>query len=345
MNRRLLIFAVAGIGILALVAGGLVWAVQRQNSSNQEQVSGPQIKPLTTEVAVSPISSVDGNAVWYFNSENRLFRINADGSGLTEFPLPPLGSQKIIKTFWPPAGDNLDFISITSKENAASGKVYYNSSLKTYVSLPSNIQNFDWLPDSKRIAYIWQSADQTSQQLVIANPDSSGFVNVSNVFYPDLAVKASADQKTILLYRANIQGPINKIYSVNLDTKEITTIVEEGKNLEASWISPTQFLFTQGTAATYPSVYLYNTTTRNATPLGISTILEKIAVSKDGKTLYSAVPKIDNTGDTFIKTDLTTFKNEEHFVPTENIRAKNLVILGSTVLFINTVDGKMYKIE
>jgi hypothetical protein len=345
MNRRLLIIAVAGIGILAIIAGALVWAVKKQNANSVPPVTGPQIKLFTPEVAVSPISSVDGNALWYFSADNRLYRINADGSGLTEFPLPPLGNQRIVKTLWPLAGDNLDFISITSQETSVSGKVYYNSALKTYVSLSANIQSIDWMGDSKRVGYIWQSADKSSQQLVIANPDSSGFVNVSSVFYPDLVVKASADQKTVLLYRSQIEGPVNKIYSVNLDTKEITTIVEEGKNLEAAWISPTQFLFTQATAAAYPSVYLYNTATRNATPLAINTTLEKITVSKDGKSLYAAVPKIDNSGDSFIKIDLATFKNEEYFVPTENIRAKNLVVLGSTVFFINTADGKIYKIE
>ena len=345
MNRKFIIIAVAGIIFLAIIGGALLWAVQRQKASEQPVPPGPALRELSIEAAVSPVGSQDGNGLWFFNAENRLFRINADGNGLTEFPLPQLVGQKITQVLWPPSGENLDFVAITRKDSLSSGKVYYNSFLKTYTNLPANIQSVDWLPDSKRVVYIWQSADKKTQQLITANADSAGFVSIKEVFYPDLVVEASSDGKTVLMYRSRIEGAINKIYAADLSTKEITTVIDQGKNLEALWISPTRFLFTQAAITAYPSVYLYDMTTRQAVSLAINTTLDKAVVSADGQTLYAAVPKKDNTGDTFVKVDLVTFKAEDYFVPEQRVRGQNLVLLGSNLFFMNTADGKLYGIE
>jgi|SRR3989344_1901798 len=345
MNRRFVIIAVVGIIILALVGGALFWAVQKQKAAQEPVATGPVLLALSTESAISPVASLDGNGIWFFNSDNRLFRINADGTGLTEFPLPTLSNQKITRVLWPPSGENLDFLAVTTKDPIITGKVYYNSLLKTYTNLPDNIQSIDWLPDSKRVVYVWQSADKQTQQLITANADSAGFVAISNVFYPDLVVEASSDGKTVLLYRSKIEGAVNKIYAADLSTKEITTVIDQGKNLEALWISPTRFLFTQEAITSYPSVYLYDMISRQAVSLAINTTLDKVVVSGDGKTLYAATPKKDNTGDTFVKVDLVTFKNEDYLLPEQNVRAKNLVLLGSSVFFVNTTDGKLYGVE
>lgn len=345
MNRRFITIAVGGIIILALIGAALVWAVNRQKNSQQVTSVAPALRELSSDPALSPVGSLDGNALWFFNANNRLFRINADGSGLTEFPLPALNGQKITKAAWPPSGENLDFMAVTNKDALNFGKVYYNSVLKTYTNLPGNIKSFDWLPDSKRIIYIWQSAEGKGQQLVIANADGTGFAVIKDVFYPDLVVDAASDGKTVLMYRGEIEGSVNKIYAADLVTKEVTTVIGQGKNLEAMWISANRFLFSQEAVTAYPSVYIYDMVTRQAVSLGINTTLDKVVVSPDGKTLYAALPKKDNTGDTFAKIDLTTFKIEDYYLPEQNVRARNLVLLGSDIFFINSTDGKLYGIR
>ncbi len=329
-----------GILILAGTGGLLFIAVKKQNK--QPVVAAPQIKKVLDEMAISPIASFDNSAIWYFNSDGRLFRVNLDGTGLSEFPLPVLSSGKLTRVLWPKTGS--DFIAITGF-GANEIKNYYNNISKIYVNLPANIKSLDWLPDSRRVAYIWQSGDNVHQQLAIANADGSGFQKIADVFWPDLIVKAGSDGKTALLYRSNLQGDTNKIYSANLNTGEITTVVEQGKNIAASWLpNSSRFVFAQSSIAAYPKLYVYDFTNHQATDLSLNTTLDKVAFDPDGRYLYAVVPKKDNKADVFVKEDLTTFKQESYFEPDSNIRASNLLMIGNTLYFTNTSDQKFYTI-
>lgn len=355
MNKRLIIIIVGGLVILAALGGALAWAVKKQNSKNSAPVAiVPQIKKVVDESVISPVPATATQGLWYFNSAGQLFRINLDGTGLTEFPLPAPGDGTVKKVSWPKSGS--DFIMVKSAGTGET-KIYYDSIRKIYVNLPANIQSFDWLPDNHRIAYIWQSGDgqhpaggearpdqSGRQQLALANADATGFTTIKEVFWPDLQVKVSPDGKTALLYRSQIDGSLNKIYAVNLVTNEITTVVDQGKNLDALWISPSRFIFTQAFLTSYPKVYLYDLMAQKATDLDLNTTLDKIVMDNEGKVLYAAEPKKDNTGDTFVTEDLSSFKQADYFTPDNPVRARNLMLIGNSLYFINNSDGKLYNI-
>jgi dipeptidyl aminopeptidase/acylaminoacyl peptidase len=342
MNKRLIIFASVGLLALIIISGLLFWATKKQSNTQNQTTTGLVIKKVLDEAVVAPINSLDNNSIWYFNSEGRLFRINIDGSGLEEFPLPSLEKNKLSDVLWPKSGS--DFIAIL-KNTSAEVKSFYDSTQKVYINLSANIQSISWLPDSKRVVYIWKAADNIHQQLVLANGDGTGYQTISEVFWPDLQLKASSDGKTVLMYRTNIPTDVNKIYSVNLDTKQISTVVENGKNLSATWLpSGSRFVFTQSAITSYPKVYIYDLTTKQATDLALNTTLDKVAFDSEGKTMYAAVPKKDNSGDNFVKIDLTTFKQETILEPDQNVRAKNMLLIGDTLYFTNTQDGKFYSL-
>jgi hypothetical protein len=341
MNRRFVIIAIVGIIILALLGTLLYIASKRQNGFD-DQSATPAVQIISEDQAISPIASLDDTGVWYFTSDGSSFRVNTDGTGLTEFPLPPLQDSKITKILWSRSGS--DFIAVVTSL-AGTRKLYYNSVSKAYTVLPSNIQSLDWLPDNRRVAYIWQSADHSKQQLVIANSDSTGFTNIKDVFWPDLTVKVSPDGKTALLIRSQLEGAINKIYSVDLTTGQFSTVVEQGKNLDVMWVSANRFLFTQSAVTPYPKVYLFDQTTKLATDLGFNTNLDKITVDKTSQNIYVAVAKTDNSGDRFVKVDLATFKSSDYFTPDQGVTAKNLMLIGNTLFFINNGDGKLYRIN
>ncbi len=342
MNKKIIILILCVILVLAGVATLLFLAVQKQKQSKQPVVTAPQIKKVLDEPIISPIASLDGSAIWYFNAEGRLFRVANDGTGLSEFPLPSM-SNKINNVMWPKSGS--DFIAI-SGSGVDQVKNYYDSSKKVYVNLPNNIQSLDWLPDSKRVVYIWKSSDNIHQQLVLANADSTGFQNIKDVFWSDLVLKAGSDNKSVLMYRQDFEGDTNKIYLADLETKEISTIISSGKNTGALWLPGTnRFLFTQRDITAYPKVYLYDFTNKQATDLNLSTSLEKIIFDNEGKTLYAAVSKKDRSGDLFVKIDLSTLKQETILEPDQSVYVRSLLWVGDNLYFVNNTDGKLYMIS
>lgn len=343
MNRRIIIIISAIVFLLAVFGGLVFWAVKKQNQSKQPPVVTPQIKKVLDETVISPIAALDNSAVWYFNSEGRLFRINVDGSGLTEFPLPSLTTGTLKQALWPRTGT--DFIAIAS---SGSGyvKSYYSTAQKIYVNLPSNVQYVDWMPDGVRVLYIWKASDNVHQQLVMANADGTGYQAINSVYWPDLKVLAAPDGKTALLMRSNIQGDINKIYSADLTTGKVTTLVEQGKNISAIW-SPTggKFVFSRAVGdSVYPKLLLYDSSVQGSLDMNLNTTLDKIVIDKDGKYLYAAVPKKDNSGEIFVKVDLSNLKQETYFEPTSTVRAKNLILVGDSLYYTDTQDLKFYMI-
>lgn len=340
MNKKLIIIIAAIILILLFIAVGLVMAVRRQNEQPAPAEATSEIIKVVDEAVVSPIPSFDNTAIWYFTADGRLFRKGMDGA-LLEASMPVVGATAK-QALWAPIGS--DFILVTAADNSELKK-YYSDQQKIYANLPVNMQSVDWLPDGKRIVYIWKSGDNVRQTLVTAAADGSGFKTIKEVFWPDLIVKASPDGKNVLLYRAKPEGDVNRLYLANLETGNISTLISQGKTVGAVWINAQRFVYAQSGITAYPKVYVYDFTTQTSVDLDLNTTLDKIAVDKEGKFLYAAVPKKDNTGDTFIKLDLTTYKQENYSEPEGSVRGKNLMVVGNSLYFINSADGKLYQIK
>src|SRR3989344_2992282 len=111
MNKKILII----LGLIILLSFGAGAVLLMGKKKNQPQPSAEtklQISKLSDDQVVSPVVSYDGNAIWYFTEDARLFRVNTDGSGLSEFPLPELTAGDFRNVIWPATGN--DFIAVTS---------------------------------------------------------------------------------------------------------------------------------------------------------------------------------------------------------------------------------------
>jgi len=336
MNRRLMILVGVIVVFLTIVAVLLVLAVQKQRQAQQSNTPTLQLTKVLDEVVYSPVPSFDNNSIWYFNSDGKLFKVNGDGSNLSEFALP--GSNGPVRfVLWPKTGP--DFISFNGTAQNQTIN-YFDGEKNTFLKLADNIRYLDWFPDGQRIAYIWQS--ESGQQLVTANADGTGYTVIKDVFWPDLALRISPDGKNALLWRQQA-GEVNKIYSINFETGEMGTLIEQGKNLGAMWISENRFVFAQSTSETYSKLYLFDQTTKQVMDLNLSAPLNKIAMTNDGQTLYVAKPSSDNSGDSFVKVNLSSYQVENHFDPQTPVNVKSMLMAGNIVYFVNS-DNKLYRI-
>lgn len=343
MTKKLIIVIIA-LSALMLIAGSVLLFLGKRSATKTtpvEAVKQPEIKKLVDSPVISPISSFDGSAVWYFTQDGHLFRINTDGTGLSEYSLPAL-SGNLISVAWPLQGS--DFIVVAS-DLSGEIKHYYNSEQKQYTPLAPNLGSFDWLLDSKRIAYIWHSSDNVHNQLTVANADGTGFRVVAEVPWPDLVIKVSPKDNIALLIKAKTEGAINKIYKFDLSTGQYEPVVNEGKNLAVTWLlDGNRFLLSQATVSLSTKIFLFNLNAKTQVDLNLNTGLDKVAVDEAGKFLYAAVPKNGAAGDVFWKIDLSNFRQEKYFEPPGDISAKNLFLVKNVLYFINARDGKLYYI-
>ncbi len=329
MNRRLII--ILALIILLALGGGVLYAYSKQQQQQptvvEDNTTPLQLKRVLNEEVIAPVAGHDNNSIWYFNSEGRLFKINVDGSNLSEFPLPALPGKYLRSALWPKIGG--DIIVVSGDDQSRS---YYDSTAKTFINLAKNIQFIDWLPDSKRVIYIWKTDDGKSQQLVMADADGTGYKKIVDVFWPDLAVKAGNDGKTALMYRTNIVGDTNKIYAVNLETGQISTLVEDGNNTAVGWLPVgNKFLFERDS-----KIYLYDLDSKQIVDLKLNTTLNKVVSDTTGKTLFA------NINGEFVKVDLSNNRIENYYKSDIKVQARSLFLVGNTLYYIDNVDGKLY---
>lgn len=337
MSKRILIILTVII-LLSLTAGAIL-LLTRNNQPEPEVFSQPQVKQLVDEQVISPIASFDQSAIWYFTPRGQLFRINLDGTGLSEFPLPPLPAGTLVAVQWPLAGN--DFMALTSS-GLGELKHYYDAATKEYVTLPASVRQLDWLPDSERIVYIWKLGDG-AQQLKVATPDTSGFRTITDLFWDDYAVKASPAGNRALLYRVPASGELNKIYRVDLASGEVAAVLELGRNTDVRWLpGGEKFIFEEELPNGATRLLLYHLANRQITDLNLATTLDRTALAADGAYLYAAVPRSEGSGDRFVKVDLLAFNQETVFEPVEDLRVKSALVINGTIYFVSATDGKLY---
>ncbi len=325
--RKYYIIILIAILVLGSTAGVFYYLMQKEKKPIAQTNAAPlQVKKVLNEEVISPIGGFDNNSIWYFDAEGRLFKTNVDGSGLSEQPLPALVNKSIKRVLWPRNGS--DFILVS--DNNKIEKFYYDSQAKVYVKLAPNVQFLDWLPDGKRIVYIWK-VEEGKNQLMISNADGTGYKKIADVFWPDLVLKASPDGETVLMYHGVTTEDTNKIYSASLESGKIDTLVEIGNNTNAMWVSASKFVYNQDS-----NVYLYDTNIKQSKDLKLKTQVSQIVPDNVGKILYA------NTNGKFVKINLDNLQIEKYFQPSNNIEAENLFLVGNTVYFVDKGDGKTY---
>ncbi|MCL5667201.1 MAG: hypothetical protein M1383_05540 [Patescibacteria group bacterium] len=330
------------------------------NNGNNSDINGsntgsPFVK-LTDEQVVSPALFYDGTGVTYFDKQGQLYQANFDESG-SQLQLTrkrtlnvPLKSG-IDKILWPSQGDDFIAESVGSSENKTWS--LYDANAGVYKDLPSQVESLDWMPEGDKILFIW--LDNGKATLNIGNPDTTGWKEISEMWEQDDEIKISPDGQSILYYRTGNTGVNNSIVMTTPDGKLWQDMVKAGYNFGVLWSPDSKkFLFNKRDRVTLQDqLWSYDIMTGETRNLGLFTTVDKAVWSKDGNTIYAAVPMSGTAGadsfstDEFIKFDTTTSEKKEYFSDSTSMDGDNLFLSANEdkLFFRNAQDGGLYYLD
>ena len=234
--------------------------------------------------AHSPALSLEQDSVWYFDFLGQLFQNDLSGGSEAIFDYSAV--QTVEAGLWPDSGN--DFILKSSTIAGEPIYTLYQAVLGTLLPLPANIKELAWMPDGKRIVYIWQK-DDGSMELQISDSDSTNFFKVADLFKRDTIFPSPSGDYVIVLEPDESEG--NKAFEVSLSTGEFTEILDRGRNTGIS-ISPSasKVLFSRiNDVSGLPELWLYSKTTGSYQQLNINTATEKVVWTQDSRGFYYAL--------------------------------------------------------
>ena len=389
MNKKAIIILAA---IFLLIVGTLGFLIYSRSSSTEEQppvvvdstntlpdpvdqttspLPAPEKFSLLTqagEQVVSPALFYNGNGVTYLSTQGQLMKADFETSvegGQTLARSRNLDIQQksnIARILWPKNGD--DFIAESEDSVGNKSYSYFNFSTGAYLDLPKEVTALEWLPSGDKIIFVWVAKDADGNEkatLNIANPDTSGYSQIAELYESDDALYLSPDGLNLVFHRAKNTGSVNKIIQTTPDGKIWKDLVKEGYNYGILWSPDSQKLLfgkLDRSGLGYQLWYydLYSGEVKN---LGLSTVPLKAVWGSDSRTVYAAAPNggqairdyadLNNTftADTFYKIDTSTLEKTEYLPENLTVDGRDLFLNPGEdkVFFRNAQDGGLYYLD
>lgn len=315
----------------------------------EPEPTGRAVK-LSDDAIVSPILFYQGNGISYFSNTGQLFQTDlqiTDSSVLlsNKRELSIALKSGINRILWPQAGNSF----IAELGGTQKTWSYYNSDQGNYVDIPSKVYSLDWMPSGDKIMYVW--VDNGKAELSIANPDTTAHQTLTDFYALDNTIDVSPDGRNILFYRNQTSDLAkNTINLVTSDGKSFRGIVNEGYNRGVLWSPDSKrFLFTKRNPSTSKfELWMGDISTGEIRSLGLTTSEQKAVWTKDGQTVYIAVPTTGTAGqgltqDTIYRFSVSTFDKTE-IQPGVAVDAQELFLSSSenVLFFRNAQDNALY---
>ncbi len=325
------------------------------SDDNSTPPAAPTAGKLTDSRVVSPVLTYLGDGVSYFNSQDQLFKADIQTSG----DIVLLGNTKEItiaiksginKILWPATGNH--FIAEIGRGSQRSWS-FFDSDRNVYIDLPRQLTSLGWLPDGAHIIYTWLNQETGKTTLNVSNADGTGYTKVADIFDNDVEIVPSPDGRSLLFYRTNNSGAVNKIVLAASDGKLFKAVVNEGYNFGALWAPDSrQFLFGRRDSQNQQlGLWLGDVETGTVENLGAATTVEKAVWTRDGQNVFAAVPQTGVaerglTEDTIYKISVDSGAKTE-FNPGSGVDARDLFLnlSGDSLFFKNAQDGLLYYLK
>jgi hypothetical protein len=331
-------YIILGTLFLLLAAAAVVlWLQLNAAEDNTPIIRVLSHKTESDTAALSMVESKDLKSIWFSDRDGKIYR--TQNGEVTEYPSAAFADRPLEKIIWSPTGG--DFLAIGTRSNAKAVS-YFDSSKQVYVSLPANVGAIDWLTDG-RVAMIWKSGDGKTQQLVVANPDATGYKIVTALPWPDFEIKVAPTGNKALLLRDSPKP--NKIYLFSLEDGQYETLAESDRIINAKWIDSTKFIYDAFVDGSKSTIMLFDTESRTAKNLNLATTVEKVAWNSLHEEFLAAVPVAGTSGDKIVKLPLNETEPQDYYAGLNGIRAVQVLYSNGILYLINAQDGKIYSVK
>jgi hypothetical protein len=359
-----------GVYILSFKKDSANKADPLQNSSasdNQptaETTENARISAVSEEPIISPVLT-SGNAIRYF-SKNSKQAFELDSIGKNSNNLTLKGIQNLADVFWSSDGSKAILKISTSPENFS--YTLHDFKDNSEIPIKKNIDEVYWQENTNKIFYKYYDFKTKVRSLNISDPDGNNWKKLADVPYKKIAISQAPKSSLVSFWNTGDAFSETDFSTVPITGGDKKTIFKGKFGADYLWDkSGTNVLLshTDEKGGRKMELAVINYSGENYRNLGIPTFISKCAWSKNGVTVYYALPgaipensilpddyktgKFRNA-DTFWKVDIQSGQKQRIADPKEisdKFDATQLFLNAdeSFLFFVNKIDGKLYKIS
>lgn len=260
--------------------------------------------PTTTETVVPTsaaglIAAGDAAGLQYYDRlTGKFYRLSADG--LSRVELSDAVYRDVDQINWSPDGKQAIL------EFPDQSKILYNFETKKQATLPKELNDFSFGPNSDKIVSKYlDGANTTNQWLIVSNPDGTESLSVEHLgANADKVMSAwSPNNQIIAMYQKTVNTDQSEIIFLGAQGENFPSVTIEGRGFTPNW-SPDgrRLLYSVYSQVTddNPQLFIMNGTSSTLGSgqfdLGLNTTADKCTFSSSGTSIYCAVPYYLNPG-------------------------------------------------
>ncbi|MFC1663239.1 hypothetical protein ACFL04_03715 [Patescibacteria group bacterium] len=265
-----------------------------QVAAGGDTIAQTLVANLTTSVTLGP----SGTDLQYYDpAKGQFFRISSDGR--TKQLLSPAVFAQVQEVTWSPDGNK------AVMEFPDGSKIVYDFSKRQQSTLPVELNDFSFSPDSNMLAFKFTGATLDDQWLAISNADGTSAQLIEEVGDQAPLVDSdwSPNQQMIATYSKSISGSQQEIIFLGQYGENFQSLQVNGRGFESQWSPSGELLLysTHSADANYnPTLHITraqgDTIGESNYSLNVQTWSDKCAFGATGSSVICAVPSYLPTG-------------------------------------------------